>query len=119
MIEVRETLPGDVSIRVVKFESSAVSRNLHCRTRSRDSMSEAARDQKVRALRERSPVMILCRNLSLMMRIRALIEGHWRAMRATLFAVCLWRRRMRLTNSVWKDSSLVSKLLSRIHDSAP
>ena len=73
MIEVRETLPGDVSITVVKFESSAVSRNLHCRTRSRDSMSEAARDRKVRALRERSPVMILCRNLSLMMRIRATV----------------------------------------------
>ena len=96
---------------VVKFEFSADSRNLHCRTRSRDSTSEVAR--------ERSPVMILYRNLSFMMRIRALIEGHWSAMRAMLFAVYLWSRRILLASSVWKDSRLASKALLRIHDSAP
>ena len=97
---------------VVKFEFSADSR-------SRDSTSEVARDRNVRALRERSPVMILNRNLSFMMRIRALIEGHWSAMRAMLFAVYLWSRRILLASSVWKDSRLASKALLRIHDSAP
>ena len=114
-----ETLSGDVSMEVVKFEFSADSRNLHCRTRSRDSTSEVARDRNVRALRERSPVMILYRNLSFMMRIRALMEGHWSAMRAMLFAVYLWSRRILLASSVWKDSRLASKALLRIHDSAP
>ena len=63
--------------------------------------------------------MILYRNLSFMMRIRALIEGHWSAMRAMLFAVYLWSRRILLASSVWKDSRLASKALLRIHDSAP
>ena len=51
VIELMETLSGDVSMEVVKFEFSADSRNLHCRTRSRDSTSEVARDRNVRALR--------------------------------------------------------------------
>ena len=88
VMEVMETVSGDVIIDVVKLEFSEDSRNLHCRTRRRDSTSEIARDQKVRALRENSAVRILYRNLSLT-RIRALIEGHWRAIRAILFAACL------------------------------
>ena len=39
--------------------------------------------------------------------------------RAMLFAVFLWRWRIRLASSAWNDSSLASKLLSGIHDSAP
>ena len=80
LIEERETLLGDVSIEVVNEESSVDSRNLHCRTSSSDSTSMTASERKVRALRERSPTMILCRNFSLIMRMRALIDGHWRAM---------------------------------------
>ena len=53
-------------------------------------------ERKVRALRERSPTMILCRNFSFIMRMRALIDGHWRAMRAMLLAVYLWRQRIHL-----------------------
>ena len=89
MIEVMETVSGDVSIDVVKLEFSEDSRNLHCRTRSRNSTSEVARDWKVRPLRESSAVRILYRNLSLIIRICAPIEGHWRAIRAMLFAACL------------------------------
>ena len=118
LIEERETLLGDVSIEVVNEESSVDSRNLHCRTSSSDSTSVTASERKVRALRERSPTMILCRNFSLIMKMRALIDGHWRAMRATLLAVYLWRQRIRLANSARKDSSLASNPLSRIHDSA-
>ena len=84
-----ETVSGDVSIDVVKLEFSEDSRNFHCRTISRDSTSEVARDRKVHALRESSAVRILYRNLSLIIRIRALIEGHWRAIRAMLFAAYL------------------------------
>ena len=84
-----ETISGDVSIDIVKLEFSEDSRNLHYRTRSRDSTSEVTRDRKVRALRESSAVRILYRNLSLIIRICALIEGHWRVIRAMLFAACL------------------------------
>ena len=65
----------------MKLEFSEDSRNLHCQTRSRDSTSEVARDRKVRALRESSAVRILYRNLCLIIRMHALIEGHWRAIR--------------------------------------
>ena len=99
LIEERETLLGDVSIEVVNEESSVDSRNLHCRTSSSDSTSVTASEWKVQALRERSPTMILCRNFSLIMRMWALIDGHWRAMRAMLLAVYLWRQRIRLANS--------------------
>ena len=78
-----------------------------------------ASERKVRALRYRSVVMVFSRNLSFVIRTRALIDGHWRAVQAMLFAVFLWRRRIRLASSAWNDSSLASKLLSRIHDSAP
>ena len=86
-IEERETLLGDVRMDVVKFESSVDSRNLHCRTKSRDSTSETAREWNVLVLRVRSPVTVFSRNLSFMMSMRALIDGHWRAIRAILLAV--------------------------------
>ena len=40
-------------------------------------------------------------------------------MRAMLFAVHLWSRRILLASSVWKDSRLARKALLRIHDTAP
>ena len=83
-IEERETPLGDVSTDVVKFESCVDSRNLHCHSNSRDSTSETARERKVWALRKRSPVMVFSRNLSFMMSIQALIDGHWRAIWAIL-----------------------------------
>ena len=88
-IEENGTLLGDVNTDLVKFESSVDSRNPHCRTNSRDSTSETARERKDRALRERSPVIAFSRNLSLMMRMRALIDGQWSAMRAMLLAVLI------------------------------
>ena len=88
-IEEKGTLLGDVNTDVVKFESSVDSRNLHCRTNSRDSTSETVREWKDRALRERSPVIAFSRNLSLMIRMRALIDGQWSAMRAMLLEVFL------------------------------
>ena len=111
-IRERETLLGDVSIDVVKSESRVDSRNLHCRTSSKDSMSEIARERKDRAQRERSPVMTFSRKLSFIMRMRALMDGHWRAIRAMLLAVYFGRRRIRFASSAWKLSSLASKLLS-------
>ena len=67
-IRERETLLGDVSTDVVKSESRVDSRNLHCRTSSKDSTSETARERKDRAQRERerSPVMTFSRKLSLL-----------------------------------------------------
>ena len=118
-IRERETLLGDVSTDVVKSKSRVDSRNLHCRTSSKDSMSEIARERKDRAQRERSPVMTFGRKLSFIMRMRALMDGYWRAIRAMLLAVYFGRRRIRFASSAWKLSSLASKLLSRIHDSAP
>ena len=81
-IEERETLSGDVRTDVVKSDSRVDSRNLHCRTSCKDSTSETASERgKFRHReRERSPVMDdLSRKLCFMMRIRALIDGHWRA----------------------------------------
>ena len=85
-IREREVLLGDVSTDVVKSESRVDSRNLHCRTSSKDSTSETARERKDRAQRERSPVMTFSRKLSFIMRMRALMDGHWRAIRAMLLA---------------------------------
>ena len=79
----------DVSMVDVKLELRADLRKRHCRMMIRDSTSEAARERKTRALRERSPLMTFSRKLSLMMRMRALIDGHWRAIRAVLLAVLL------------------------------
>lgn len=73
-------------------------------------MSETARVRKDRALRERSPVMVF---RSFMMKMQALIDGHWRAIWAMLLA---WRQRICLARSAWKDSSLASRLF-RIHNS--
>ena len=88
-IEEKDTLLGDVNTDMVMFDSNVDSRNLHCRTNSRDSTSEAARERKDQALRERSTVMVFSRKLSFMIRVRALIDGQWRAMRAMLLAVFL------------------------------
>ena len=68
-IRERETLLGDVSTDVVKSESRVDSRNLHCRTSSKDTTSETARERKDRAQRERSPVMTFSRKLSFIMRM--------------------------------------------------
>ena len=101
-----------MSTDVVKSESRVDSRNLHCRTSSKDSTTEIARERKDRAQRERSPVMTFSRKLSFIMRMRALMDGHWRAIRAMLLAVYFGRRRIRFASSAWKLSSLASKLLS-------
>ena len=73
----------------VKLELRADSRKRYCRMMIRDSTSEAARERKTCALRERSPLMTFSRKLSLMMRMWALTDGHWRAIRAMLLAVLL------------------------------
>ena len=89
-IRERETLLGDVSTDVVKSESRVDSRYLHCRTSSKDSTSETARERKDRAQteRERSPVMTFSRKLSFIMRMRALMDGHWRGY---VIAGFLWK----------------------------
>ena len=77
----------DVSMVDVKLELRVDSRKWYCRMMIRDSTSEAARERKTRALRERS--LLYSRKLSLMTRMRALTDGHWRAIRAVLLAVLL------------------------------
>ena len=88
-IDGREMSSEDVSMADVNLELRADSRKRHCRMMIRDSTSQAARERKTRTLRERSPLMTFSRKLSLMMRMRALTDGHWRAIRAVLLAVLL------------------------------
>ena len=52
-IDGREMSSEDVSMVDVKLELRVDSRKLYCRMMIRDSTSEAAREQKTRALRER------------------------------------------------------------------
>ena len=81
------------------------SRNLHCRTSSSYSTSVTASERKVRALRERSPMMILCTNLSLIMRMRALID-----LPRTVAPFAFYRRMRGMTTSassgwhVWQST---------------
>jgi hypothetical protein len=66
-----------------------------------DSTSEAARERKTRALRERSELTALNRKQSLKISILALTDDHCRAMRAVLFEVNIGSRRMHLASSAW------------------
>ena len=59
--------------------------------------------------------MTFSRKLSFIMRMRARMDGHWRAIRAMLLAVFFGF----VSPAQLGNSSLASKLLSRIHDSAP
>ena len=88
-IDGREMSSEDVSMVDVKLELRVDSRKWQSRMMIRDSTSVAARERKTHTLRERSPLMTLSRKLSLMMRMRALTDGHWRAIRAVLLAVLL------------------------------
>ena len=74
-----------------------------------DSTSEAARERKTRALRERSELTALNRKQSLKISILALIDDHCRAMRAVLFEVKIGSRRMHLASSAWKDISFCNR----------
>ena len=64
---------------------------------------------------------IFRRKASFIHRTRDLTEGHWRAMprRTVLLAANLGSCRILLPISPWKDSSFISKVVFRIHDSAP
>ena len=118
-IRERETLLGDVSTDVVKSESRVDSRNLHCRTKHfsiKDSTSETARERKDRAQRERE---ITCDEIFELYYENAGSHGWTLESHTYVVGGVLGRRRIRLTSSAWKLLSLASKLLSRIHDSAP
>ena len=71
------------------------------------------------SLREFSFFRTFRRKPSFIHRTRVLTEGHWRAMRTVLFATNLGSRRSLFPIYAWKDSSFISKVVFRIHDSAP
>ena len=62
---------------------------------------------------------IFRRKVNLELRMRALMDGHLRATRATLLEVDFGRWRILLAISAWNDSRDFSSVGFKIHDSAP